>query len=64
MLHNKMSSMKQVFKHPMKQIRFCRNSAMLTIDQEHVRRLGIDSATFFEQVPTENGITLIMHKVE
>jgi hypothetical protein len=62
MVHN-MNSMRHVFKNPLKQVHFCRNSALIGIHKDHVQRLGIDSATFFEEVPIPNGITLIIHKL-
>lgn len=51
-------------KNPTKQIHFVGTSAVLTIAQCHVKRLGIDELTFFEEKPVENGIHLEMRKLE
>jgi hypothetical protein len=58
-----MDSMKQIFKNPLKQVRFCRNSAIIGIAPEHVRRLGITPASFFEEVPIDGGLILRMHRL-
>jgi hypothetical protein len=49
--------------NPTKQVYFIGTSAVLTIAQAHVRRLGIDELTFFEEKPVENGILLEMKKL-
>jgi hypothetical protein len=50
-------------KNPIRKIHYVGTSAVLTIDQSHVRRLGIDEDTFFEELPIENGIHLEMRKL-
>jgi hypothetical protein len=50
-------------KNPIRKIHYVGTSAVLTIDQSHVRRLGIDENTFFEEMPIENGIHLEMRKL-
>ena len=50
--------------HPTNRIHFVGTSAVLTIDPSHVKRLGIDDFTFFEEKPIENGIVLQMRKLE
>jgi hypothetical protein len=48
--------------NPINRVHFVGTSAVLTIDQSHVRRLGIDDLTFLEEKPMDNGIVLEMHK--
>jgi hypothetical protein len=50
--------------NPTKPIYFIGTSAVLTIAQSHVKRLGIDELTFFEEKPVENGILLEMRKLQ
>jgi hypothetical protein len=50
-------------KYPTKKIHFVGSSAVLTIDQSHIRRLGIDELSFFEEIPTQNGIQLELRKL-
>jgi hypothetical protein len=50
-------------KNPIRKVHYVGTSAVLTIDQSHVRRLGIDENTFFEEMPIENGIHLEMRKL-
>jgi hypothetical protein len=50
-------------KNPIKKVHYVGTSAVLMIDQSHVRRLGIDENTFFEEMPIENGIHLEMRKL-
>ena len=50
-------------KNPIRKVHYVGTSAVLTIDQSHVRRLGIDENTFFEEMPAENGIHLEMRKL-
>jgi hypothetical protein len=50
-------------KNPIKKLHYVGTSAVLTIDQSHVRRLGVDENTFFEEMPIENGIHLEMRKL-
>ena len=54
---------KEQKKNPIKKIHYVGTSAVLTIDQTHIRRLGIDDFTFFEEMPIENGIQLEMRKL-
>lgn len=49
-------------KSPIRKIHYVGTSAVLTIDQSHVKRLRIDDLTFFEEKPVENGILLEMHR--
>jgi hypothetical protein len=49
--------------NPTKQVYFIGTSAVLTIAQSHVKRLGIDDLTFFEEKPVDNGILLEMRKL-
>jgi hypothetical protein len=44
--------------YPIRKIHHVGTSAVLTIDQSHVKRLRIDDFTFFVQKPVENGILL------
>ena len=50
-------------RYPTKRLHYVGSSAVLTIDQSHIRRLGIDEFTFFEERPIENGIHLVMRKL-
>jgi hypothetical protein len=50
-------------KNPIRQVHYVGTSAGLTLDQSHVRRLGIDEDTYFEEIPAENGIHLEMQKL-
>lgn len=50
-------------KNPMRKVHYVGTSAVLTIDQSHVKRLGIDENTFFEEIPIENGIHLEMRRL-
>ena len=50
-------------RYPTKRLHYVGSSAVLTIDQSHIRRLGIDEFTFFEDRPIENGIHLEMRKL-
>jgi hypothetical protein len=50
-------------KNPIRKIHYVGSSAVLTIDQSHIRRLGIDEFTFFEEKPIENGIQLEVRKL-
>jgi hypothetical protein len=43
-------------KNPINRIHFVGTSAVLTIDQTHVERLGIDDLTFFEEKPIQEGL--------
>jgi hypothetical protein len=54
---------KEQKKNPIKKIHYVGTSAVLTIDQTHICRLGIDDFTFFEEMPIENGIQLEMRKL-
>jgi hypothetical protein len=49
---------------PVRKIHFVGTSAVLTIDQKHVRRLKIDELTFFVQRPTHNGILLEINRLQ
>ena len=51
-------------KNPIRKVHYVGTSAVLTIDQTHIRRLGVDEFTFFEEKPVENGIHLEMRKLE
>jgi hypothetical protein len=59
-----MKVLKQGYQNPVNRIRYEGTSAILTIDPLHVRRLKIDSLTFFEEIPVDNGILLEMRKLE
>lgn len=48
---------------PVRKAHWINESCMMTIAPEHVKRLGIDKRTFFEQIPTENGILLRMRRL-
>jgi hypothetical protein len=50
-------------KNPIKRIHYVGTSAVLTIDQYHVKRLGIDDLTFFEEKEVDNGILLELRKL-
>jgi hypothetical protein len=50
-------------KNPIRKVHYVGTSAVLTIDQTHIRRLGIDEFTFFEEIPIENGIQLEMRRL-
>src|SRR5687768_14108892 len=49
---------------PVKKIHHVGQSAVLTIDKVHVRRLKIDDWTFFIQRPIKNGIKLEMKRFQ
>ena len=51
-------------KNPVNRIRYVGGSALLTIDPMHIKRLKIDSLTFFEEEPVENGILLKMRRLD
>jgi hypothetical protein len=51
-------------KDPVKRAHHVGTSVVITIDQCHVVRLGIDDMTFFVQRPMENGILLEMRKFD
>ncbi len=51
-------------RYPLNRIRYVGGSALLTIDPMHIKRLKIDSLTFFEEEPVENGILLKMRKLD
>jgi hypothetical protein len=51
-------------KDPLKRAHYIGSSVVITIDQRHVARLGIDDMTFFVQRPVENGILLEMKKFD
>lgn len=48
----------QQFPYPIRKIHHVGTSAVITIDQSHVKRLRIDDFTFFIQKPIDNGILL------
>jgi hypothetical protein len=50
-------------KNPIKKVHYVGTSAVLTIDQSHVKRLGIDDLTFFEEKAIDNGILLEVRKL-
>lgn len=50
--------------NPVNRIRFAGGSAILAIDPMHIKRLKIDSLTFFEEEPVENGILLKMRRLD
>jgi hypothetical protein len=50
-------------KNPIKRIHYVGTSAVLTIDQSHVKRLGIDELSFFEEKAIDNGIILELRKL-
>jgi hypothetical protein len=50
-------------KNPIKRVHYVGTSAVVTIDQSHIRRLSIDEFTFFEEKPIENGIQLEIRKL-
>lgn len=52
-----------IFKPPIKKAHYVGTSVVVTIDQSHVKRLGIDDMTFFIQKAIENGILLEMCKL-
>ncbi len=54
---------KEQKKNPIRKVHYVGTSAVLTIDQTHIRRLGIDESTFFEEKPIQNGIQLEMRKL-
>ena len=49
---------------PVRKIHFVGTSAVLTINQRHVRRLKIDELTFFVQRPIQNGILLEIKRLQ
>jgi hypothetical protein len=49
--------------HPIRKAHKVGSSFVLTIDPTHVKRLGIDDFTFFQQKPTHNGIILAKYKL-
>jgi len=55
--------MEELKKVPLRRAHFVGSSVVVTIDQCHVKRLGIDDMTFFIQKPIENGILLEMRKL-
>lgn len=59
-----MNIMKQGYQNPVNRVRYEGTSAILTIDPIHIKRLKIDSLTFFEEEPVENGILLKMRKLD
>jgi hypothetical protein len=50
-------------RNPIKKIHYVGTSAVLTIDQSHIHRLGVNELTFFEEIPIENGIQLEVRKL-
>jgi hypothetical protein len=58
-----LTSKKEKISNPTKPIYFIGTSAVITIAQSHVKRLGIDELTFFEEKPVENGILLEIRKL-
>jgi hypothetical protein len=50
-------------KNPIRKLHYVGTSAVITIDQSHIRRLGIDEFTFFEEKPIDNGIQLEVRKL-
>jgi hypothetical protein len=56
--------MKTTSRNPVNRIRYVGGSVHLTIDPMHIKRLSIDSLTFFEEEPIENGILLRMRKLD
>jgi hypothetical protein len=54
----------EILKHPIRKVSFARNSAMTSIHPCHIRRLKIDNRCYFEQQPAENGIMLVLHRLE
>jgi hypothetical protein len=58
-----MSATEQKKKDPIKKVHYVGTSAVLTIDQSHVKRLGIDDLTFFEEKAIDNGILLEVRKL-
>ncbi|CAN5456257.1 hypothetical protein BH18THE2_BH18THE2_21050 [soil metagenome] len=59
-----MLHMNEPHKDPLKRAHHIGTSVVITIDQRHVTRLGIDDMTFFVQRPIENGILLEMRKFD
>jgi hypothetical protein len=55
--------MQELKKAPLRRAHFVGTSVVVTIDQCHVKRLGIDDLTFFIQKSIENGIVLEMRKL-
>ena len=55
--------MQELKKDPLRRAHFIGTSVVVTIDQCHVKRLGIDDVTFFIEKPIENGILLEMRKL-
>ena len=51
-------------RYPIRKIHYVGTSAVLTIDQNLVRRLKIDDLTFFEERLVDNGILLEMRKFD
>lgn len=43
---------------PIKKLHYVGTSAVVTIDQTHVKRLNLNEFTFFVQIPMPNGILL------
>jgi hypothetical protein len=43
---------------PTKKVHYVGTSAVITIDQTHVKRLNLDDSSFFIQKPVPNGILL------
>lgn len=50
-------------KNPIRQAHFVGSSVVLTLDPMHVKRLGIDDYTFFEEKEIDNGILLEVRKL-
>ncbi len=51
-------------KDPIRKAHFVGTSVVITIDPNHVRRLGIDERTFFIERPIDGGIILEMYKID
>ena len=52
-----------LIKNPVRQAHFVGSSVVLTLNPMHVKRLGIDDFTFFEEKEVDNGILLEVRKL-
>jgi hypothetical protein len=50
-------------RNPIKRVHYVGTSAVVTIDQFHVKRLALDDLTFFEEKAIDNGILLELRKL-
>ena len=58
-----MASIFQNERNPVRQAHHVGSSVVVTIDPKHVKRLGVDDFTFFEEKEVDNGILLEVRKL-